>query len=75
MRHREEVNFGRKRTNVGRTSTVDAHTFVNDATTNNRLGHGLNGGLDFTNTVEELGSQFGDDFGSRGAESLGARSL
>ena len=75
VRHREEVDFGRKGTNIGRTTTVNTHTFVDDATTNDLLGQRLNGSLDFTDTVEELGGQLGHDFGSSRAESLGTRRL
>ena len=38
VRHWEEVDFGREGTNVSRTTTVNTHALVNDATTNDLLG-------------------------------------
>ncbi len=73
--HREEVEFGRERTDVRDRATVDTDALVDNALANDLLGHRTNGGLDLTETVRELVLQVLDDRRRGGVEGLVASRL
>ena len=75
VRHREEVDLSRERTDISGATAVDTHSLVDDAATHDLLGERLHGGLDFANAVQELWRQLGNNLGRGGVDRLGARGL
>ncbi len=73
--HREEVDLGRERSDVGDASSVDAHALINDSLSHDLLGDRSHGRLDLAQTVRELVLQVLDDRGRRDFEGRVARGL